>query len=110
PFPLPDGTAPNSGNFQAFFADIDTNPTTLSQTLTTVVGQQYAVSFYLAQQLVGPGTGANFFTASLGGTSIANLSDVGVQDYTQYTAMFTATSNSSVLNFKAGDYVGEFLL
>src|SRR5277367_3761001 len=33
PSPLPDGTAPNSGTSQAFFADIAADPITLSQTL-----------------------------------------------------------------------------
>src|SRR5580704_8216270 len=31
PFPLPGGTAPFSGNFQAYFGDLNANATTISQ-------------------------------------------------------------------------------
>lgn len=110
PFPLPGGTNPNSGNFQAFLADQAADPITLSQTLATTVGAQYTVSFYLAQQLLGPGNVNNSFDVSLGATSIEDLSNVGVQGYTLYTGMFTATSTSTTLNITAGNDIGEFLL
>src|ERR1700744_4297388 len=38
PFPVPNGTAPAAGNSQAFFADLPSNPITLSQTLSTGPG------------------------------------------------------------------------
>ena len=44
-----DSIAPNSGDNQAFFADLVANSTTLSQTITTNPGDTYAISFYLAQ-------------------------------------------------------------
>jgi hypothetical protein len=55
--PLPDGTAPNSGAFQAFFADQFADqfadPITLSQTLTTVPGAQYSITFFLSEHCSG---------------------------------------------------------
>src|ERR1700735_1560387 len=45
-----DGISPPGGSVnQAFFADQDSNATTISQTLTTVVGHMYTVVFYAAQ-------------------------------------------------------------
>jgi len=110
PFPLPDGTAPNSGMFQAFFADQAADPTTLSQTLTTVVGQEYTITFYLAQAVVGPGTVNNSDLVTFGSTTIQSLSDVGEQGYTMYKDTVVATSTSTTLSFKFGDDIGEFLL
>lgn len=110
PFPLPDGTAPNSGNFQAFIADQAADPTTISQVLATVPGGQYIVSFYLAQQPVGPGTINNFFDVSLGGITVQDLTAVAVQGYTLYTGKVTVTSSSSTLSLTGGNDIGEFLV
>jgi PEP-CTERM motif len=110
PFPLPGGTAPNSGNFQAFFADLAANPTTLSQTISTVAGGEYSVSFYLAQQLVGPGTVNNAVSVAFGGTTLTSLTDVAVQGYEQFSFTTHATTSSSLLAITLGNDVGEFLL
>ncbi len=110
PFPLPDGTAPDSGSFQAFFSDLNADPTTLSETLATSAGTQYMISFYLAQQLVGPGTVNNSLKVNFGSTSIENLTNVSVEGYTLYSGVATATSSSTVLSFQLGNDIGEFLL
>ena len=110
PFPLPAGTDPNSGSFQAFFADQYADATTLSQSLATSIGQTYSFSFYMAQELVGPGSVNNVFEVSLGGTDVEDLTDVAAQGYTLYSGTFTATSASTALDFKAGNDIGEFLL
>jgi hypothetical protein len=110
PYPLPDGTAPNSGNFQAFFSDLAANPTTLSQSIATVAGQQYTISFYMAQELVGPGTVNNDLLAKFGSVTLDNLSDVGVQGYTEYSFNTVATSSSSLLSLSFGNDIGEFLV
>jgi hypothetical protein len=104
------GTAPNSGSYQAYFSDIVSNATTLSETLSTVASDTYTVSFYLAQQLEGPGTVNNSAVISFGGSTLATLTNVGVQGYTLYSYTATATSGSSVLSLKFGDDIGEFLL
>lgn len=110
PFPLPGGTTPNSGSFQAFFADQAANPTTLSQLLATTPGVTYTVSFYLAQQLVGPGSVDNSVDESLGGVSIQSLTGVPVQDYTFYSGTVTASSSASLLSLTFGNDIGEFVL
>ncbi len=110
PYPTPDGTAPNSGSYQAFFADLESNATTLSQTITTVPGKEYSVSFDMAQLLVGPGTVNNTFTADFGSTILANYTDVSVHGYEAFSFSTDATSTSSALKFQLGNDAGEFLL
>jgi hypothetical protein len=110
PFPLPGGTAPNSGLFQAYFADQNADPTTLSQVLSTGVGGQYTITFYLAQELVGPGTVNNSVVVTFGGTTLTTMTDVAVQGYTRYSFTATATSPTTTLSLRFGNDVGEFLL
>jgi hypothetical protein len=109
PFPLPGGTAPNNGSFQAFVSDLPSNPTTLSQTFSTAPGS-YTVSFYLSQQLVGTGIVNNDLNVSFGGNTLANLTNVGVQGYTKYSFTTNVSSPSSTLSLSMGNEVGEFLL
>ena len=104
------GTLPNSGLDQAYFSDIVSNATTISQSLSTVASDTYTVSFELAQQLEGPGTVNNTAVVSFGGTTLATLTNVGVEGYTLYSYTATATSASSLLSLKFGDDIGEFLL
>jgi hypothetical protein len=110
PYPLPNGTDPHSGTFQAYFSDLAANATSLSQTLSTVVGDTYLLTFDMAQYLVGPGTVTSLFNVSFGGLSVLSLSDIGEQGYTAYSLQATATSSSSVLSFTMGNDIGEFLL
>ncbi len=42
-----DFIAPHSGSYQLFLADLDSNATTISQTLPTIAGYIYNISFYL---------------------------------------------------------------
>jgi hypothetical protein len=108
-----DGISPNSGSNQAFFADLVANATTISQTLTTVAGGMYEVSFFLAQDTE-PGLGgapnSNELIASFGGTTLTSLTAIPVQGYTEYSFATTASSASSVLSFKIGNDLGESLL
>ena len=104
------GTLPNSGLDQAYFSDIVSNATTISQSLSTVASDTYTVSFELAQQLEGPGTVNNTAVVSFGGTTLATLTNVGVEGYTLYSYTATASSTSSLLSLKFGDDIGEFLL
>ena len=105
-----DGISPNSGSYQAYFADLVSNATTLSQTLSTVAGGQYVVSWYLAQDTaVGAGY-SNAFAASFGTVSLTSLTAVPVEGYTYYSYLATAASSSSALNLTLGNDLGEFLL
>lgn len=110
PFPLPGGTAPNSGNFQAFFADQFADPTTLSQTIATAPGSTYTISFSLAQFLVGPGAVKNSAVVTFDGVTLLNLTNIAEQPYTLYTFSALANSSSTALSFEFGNDIGEFLL
>jgi len=105
-----DGISPIVGTTQAYFSDLDANATTLSQTLTTVVGTTYIVSFYLAQDTAVVSPYSNEFSVSFGSTSLASLTAVAVEPYTLYQYTAIATSTSTVLSFTIGNDLGEFLL
>jgi hypothetical protein len=110
PLPPPAGTDPNSGSYQAFFADQAMDPLTLSQTVATAAPGLYAVSFYLAQQLVGPGTVNNSVDVSFGGQNLTDLINVTVQDYSYYSFTAPITYSTALLSFTFGNDTGEFLL
>jgi hypothetical protein len=110
PFPLPGGTMPNSGDFQAFFADQNADPTTLSQTLTTTPGIDYQISLFLSQQLLGPGTVNNSVVVKFGGVTVLDLINVVDVGYTQITFTGLATTASTVFSISLGNDIGEFLL
>lgn len=105
-----DNFAPNSGIDQAFFADLTTNATTLSETLTTVPGIEYTVTWYLLQDTTPTTQLPNEFSATFGGVTLANLTNVGVEGYTKYSDTVEVSGASSTLSFTAGNDLGEFLL
>jgi hypothetical protein len=94
---------PHSGNQMAYL-DYGFTLNTLSQTLTTVVGQQYLISFWVADNA------ANALTADFGSQVVysgeAPTSGVAApSDYENITAAFTALSTSTILSF-TGQYTG----
>jgi hypothetical protein len=106
-----DGISPPTGSVnQAFFADLDSNATTISQTLSTVAGHMYTVSFYLAQDTTPTAEYSNEFDATFGAETLEALSAVPVEGYTKYTVTGIATSSTTALSFTLGDGLGEFLL
>jgi hypothetical protein len=111
--PIDSISPPNGDTYQAFFADLVANSTTISETIATFPGEEYFVSFYLAQDttpLTGEPPNSNEFIASFAGTTLEDLVAMPVQDYTYYSFTVTATSASSVLSFTLGNDLGEFLL
>jgi hypothetical protein len=106
----PDGTSPNSGNFQAFFGTFFANPTTLEQTITTQAGGKYSVSWFLAQDTDATEQNPNEFSASFGGVSLVSTIGVPVQGYTEYSFLVDATSSSSSLDLTFGNDLGFFLV
>ena len=105
-----DGISPNSGNYQAYIADLVANATTLSQTIGTVAGDAYQVSFYLAQDTAIVAPYSNEFAASFGGDTLVSESAMAVQGYTYYSFSVDATSPSSTLSLTLGNDLGEYLL
>lgn len=105
-----DGMSPNSGSFQAYFADLVSNATTLSQNIATNVGVTYQISWFLAQDtpLVAPYS--NSFSMSFGGNPVAQLTALPVQSYTEYSYGWEAMAASTNLSFTIGNDLGEFLL
>ena len=102
-----DGFDANSGNFGAYMSQdlLGTGATVnLSQTLATVVGQTYQVTFWLDQDTA-PTTGyTHSFTAMFGAATMLALTPtvalpgpVGV--WTEYTFTETAATASTVLEF-----------
>jgi len=98
----------NSGNFGAYlsqdFIDGGTAPLILSQTLNTITGQFYQVSFWLEQDTA-PTTGyVHALGAAWGGTALLSLTPtvtlpgtVGV--FTEYSVTEMATGTKTALAF-----------
>jgi hypothetical protein len=108
---LVDGISPNSGSYQAFFATLDSNATKLSQDITTTAGDQYTITFWVAQDTASSSEYGNELLASFGGTSLVDDSDVVVEGYTEYTYNVGPVSGSSnTLELTFGNGLGEFLL
>jgi hypothetical protein len=83
-------------------------PNSIAQTLTTVAGQQYLINFY------GDADSPNAFSLTENGISVtgipSSIADLGFPSlntngnsslFTDYSASFVATSNSTILDFTA---------
>ena len=94
---------------QMGFLDWSNTFNTVTQTLTTVVGQTYTISYFVV------GTNPNFLEVTFGGSTLFNgtspVNGVGSpSDYVQYTFTSTATSTSTVLAFSGQRTVGGEIL
>ncbi|MEH2288132.1 DUF642 domain-containing protein [Nostoc sp.] len=81
----------------------------ISQTLSTLPGQQYELSYYLASIDEAPDLD-NQFQTFVGGNKISDLEDIYFQPYTQYKFNFTADSSSTELKFGDWDRYGFLYL
>lgn len=103
--PLGEGAVPQSGN-QMVYLDFGNGLNTISQTLTTVVGQSYDISYWVADN------DPNSLSASFGGqdlfSGVSPTNGIGsASDYVNYTFSATATSTSTVLSF-SGQWFGGY--
>jgi hypothetical protein len=94
---------------QMAFLDWSNTLDTTTQTLSTVIGQTYTISYFVA------GTHPNFLEVTFGGSTLFNgtspTNGVGSpSDYVQYTFTSTATSTSTVLAFSGQRTVGGEIL
>ncbi len=71
----------------------------LSQTLPTLAGQPYLLSFWLENADLGLGTRPNEFLVSWNGTTISSQFDTPAFDWTYYQFVVVAHGNSTVLQF-----------
>jgi hypothetical protein len=97
-FFVSNGSLINSGNFGAGFGA--TNPTfedTISQTIPTIAGDAYKVSFFLENE----GGPENKFTAMFGGTTLLSETNSDSFGYTEFTDAVVATGSSTTLSFAA---------
>jgi hypothetical protein len=98
----------NTGSSGAYmsqdFVDDGAGFVNLSQTLATMAGVSYIVSFFLEQDTA-PNTGyTHAFSAAFGGTTLLTLTPTVVSPgpvgvFTQYSFVESATGPSTVLNF-----------
>ncbi|MGA2138690.1 MAG: protease pro-enzyme activation domain-containing protein [Verrucomicrobiia bacterium] len=71
----------------------------LSQTLPTVAGQTYVISFWLENVDFGFGTRPNEFLVLWNGAAISSHYNMPASDWTHYQSVAVATGNNSVLEF-----------
>ena len=105
-----DGISPFSGSFQAYFADLDANATSLSQSIATKPNDIYQISFYLAQDTAITAPYSNVFSVAFAGTKLTSLAALPVQGYTKYTFLAITEATSTPLSFSFGDDLGQLLL
>jgi hypothetical protein len=91
----PGGFAPQEGNFAAYFGPVG-DTATISQQLATTPGQQYTLSFWLANPVGGT---PNYFSVVFG-TAQFTLQNFGVAfGWQQFLLTDTASSSSTTLSF-----------
>jgi hypothetical protein len=89
------GFAPEDGNFAAYFGPVG-DMATISQTIATTPGDQYSLSFYLANPVGGT---PNYFNVTFGNSSFS-FSNFGVAfGWQQFTLSTVATSDQTNLSF-----------
>jgi hypothetical protein len=101
---LTDGSGPNfihSGTYGAFLGD--TNLATLSQSFQTVPGQNYLLSFWLANPATGAGQqfSVGWITNSPAANQIYFITNPPVLAWTNITFVVTATGTNTTLQFGA---------
>ena len=84
----------HSGSYGGFFGQVGSTGT-LSQTLGTVSGQTYTISFWLEDD----GGTPSSFDASFGSSDLLALTNPDAFNYTFYSYSLTASSASTLLSF-----------
>ena len=94
-----DGRA-EQGNYAAEMGSVGSNGS-ISQAISTTPGQEYQLTFWLANDPNGAAATPNDFTAKWNGTTLLSLTNAPQQGYTEYTYDVVATSSSTTLEFDA---------
>ncbi len=90
--------AAEDGDYYAAFGQLAPNTDSISQAITTTIGDHYQLSYYL----INNGSSPNEFSVSLNGLSTTEV-NVPNQPWTEYTVNFTASSTSTLLAFAGFD-------
>jgi uncharacterized protein YfaP (DUF2135 family) len=103
------GTAgpPHSGYYDVALGALSYIPDSISQTLATVPGDTYTLSYWVSHDST---NAENDFQVFWGGNSVQNLSNVSAFGWTNYTFTETAASATTVLKFSAYEVPAWFFL
>jgi hypothetical protein len=105
---------PHSGSYAAYlggcsgYSDCG-GEDVLSQTLTTVPGQNYTLRFFLAAPTSGGTSTPNSFTIKWSGATVGTITNLTSDSYVEYSYSVTG-SGSDVLEFDSSDYPTAFVL
>ena len=88
------GVGPHSGDYYAALGTVG-SLVTLSQTLNTVAGQTYTLSYFMAND----GNTPNEFKVQWNGSTLFDQTNIANQGYTGYSFQVTATGATSTLAF-----------
>jgi hypothetical protein len=89
---------PHSGNYAAALGE-NGSTATLSQSLSTVAGQKYLLSFWLDNAVAGSSQNREQFSASWNGTTLYSRNNPPVFGWTDVQFVVTATGASTILSF-----------
>ena len=91
----PGGFAPEDGNYAAYFGPVG-DTATISQTIATTPGDEYSLSFFLANPVGGT---PNYFSVTFGNSSFS-FTNFGVAfGWQQFTLTTVATTDQTNLSF-----------
>ena len=94
-----DGAGPRNGLYSAYFGDVNQTYDSIAQSIATVAGATYTLSFYLDAEATS-GAPASFI-GSFGGTPFLVLSDSQANfSFKPFVFALTASGPTSVLMFK----------
>jgi hypothetical protein len=102
-FAVSSGSQVHSGNYAAEFGAVASQDDALSQTLATVNGATYDLTFWLANTDSGA---QNHFEAEWDGHSLLNLINASIFGYTEYSFSVTGTGDDliSFLGYNTADF------
>ena len=104
-----DAADAHTGLYGAYFGPVG-GVLNLTQTLSTIPGTLYSVSFWLAQAPTPPSPYVNSFAVSFGGTTLVSQTAVPAIVYTEYSFAQLANTTSTTLAFAFRNDVGFFSL
>jgi len=99
-----DTIAPHDGTYGAYFGN--SSVSTISQSLATMAGSHYVLSFWLMNEADVTGASApNSFAVAFDGVTALSFTDAPAFDYTLYTLFFDGTGGAVNLSFAASQTV-----